>query len=802
MGTLVQDVKYGLRMLAKNPGFTVVAVLTLALGIGANTAIFTVVNAVLLRPLPYREPDRLMLLEERGENLRRVSVSYPNFLDWRAQNQVFDQMAAVQSADFNFTRGGQPEDIPGYNVSASFFTLLGTKPILGRDFTPQDDKAGAAPVAIISGGLWRRSLNSDPGVVGKLLALNGKTYTIVGVLPSDFKPYGPADVYVPIGLSARMERGAHDDTVVVARLKSGATIERARAEMETIALRLEKAFPITNSGYRVNITPLKEDIVGEVRPAILVLFAAVGFVLLIACANVANLLLARATAREKEMAIRAALGASRARTARQLLTESLLLALAGGMLALPLGSWGVTAVTALIPSDMLQAVAVNLDGWVMGFTAAVAMLTAVLFGFAPAARASRQDVSNSLKEGGRGSSDGGSTHRLRSVLASAELALTLLLMTASGLMIRTLHSLLNVDPGFEPHQVLAVQLGLRDAKYSKPEPVRAFENDLRRRVATVPGVNSFAIGTTLPLSGDHARNDIYVEGTTVPSFGHFPHPDFHSVSPGYFQTLRIPLLRGRDFDDRDNENAAGVALISETTARSFFGDGNALGKRFMLGRPVKDGPWFTVVGIVGDTKQYGLGADTRTEVYLPFAQHPSNELALIVRSPLDTAALTQSLRQEIQSIDKAQPLNNVTTLEQFVADSVRGRRITMQLLLAFAALAMLLAAVGIYGVMTYAVGRRTHEIGIRMALGAERSDVIAMVVKQGLKLALWGVGVGLVAALGVTRLMSGLLFGVRPADPITLAAVTTLLVAIAMLAAYIPARRATKVDPMVALRYE
>jgi putative ABC transport system permease protein len=803
MRTLTQDLKYGLRMLAKNPGFTAVAVLTLALGIGANTAIFSVVNPLLLRPLPFGHPGRLMLLNETTERQPRVSVAYPNFVDWKQQNQVFEQMAAFQPADFTLTGLDQPEQIRGANVSANLLTTLEVKPAWGRDFVPDDDRPEAAPVAVVSYVFWQQRFGGRRDLAGTLLTLNGKSYAVVGVLPREFRTPDRADVLAAIGLEAKlMERGSHDNTYVIARLKPGVQLDQARMQMNTIAQRLEKEYPITNTGYRVSVTPIVEEFVGEVRPALLVLFGATGFVLLIACANVAGLLLSRAVNRRKEIAVRSALGAGRWRVARQLLTESVLLGCLAGILSLAFGVWGVNAIRAAMPEEMMQGVEVGMDRWVLGFTFLISLFTGVLFGLAPALHAARSGVTEALKETGRASTMSGSSRFLRSLFVVAEVSLSLVLLIGAGLLIRSLHNLLNVNPGFRPQNVLAVELLLNSPQFSDSSRVKSFCGQVLERVQSLPGVKSAAIGTTLPLTDDHDRGDIYIQGTPVPAYGNFPHPDFHYVSSGYVRTMGIQLVRGRDLMESDDQRAPEVALISATTARHFWPSQDPIGKRFMLGHPVKDGPWITVVGIVGDTKQYGLAAATRTEVYLSYLQHSNREVSLVLRSASNPETLTASIRKEVSAVDKQQPVSEVKTMEQVVSNSLHTQRVATGLLALFATLAMLLAAVGIYGVMAYSVSQRTHEIGIRMALGAERGDVLRLVVGHGMVLTLIGMAIGLAGAFGATRVLSSLLFGVRPTDLVTFAGVSALLAAVALLASYIPARRATKVDPMVALRYE
>jgi putative ABC transport system permease protein len=805
MTTLLQDLRYGFRMLLKSPGFTAVAVLTLALGIGANTAIFSVVNAVMLKPLPFHDPDRLMVLSEANPRQPHVSVAYPNYFDWRQQNHVFEEMATFQQMDFNLAGVNEPENIGGSAVSPNLFRTLGVKPILGRDFLPEEELKGTAPVAILSHGLWQRRFGAEPNAVGKTLTLDGKVFTIVGVLPSSFVIYEGADLFTPIGVwrdDRMMERGGHDDTSVVARLKPGVTPAQAQAEMDTIARRLEQQYPATNTGYRVAMSPIRDAFVGDSGPPILVLFAAVGFVLLIACANVANLLLARGSGRGKEIAIRSALGASRLRVVRQLLTEAVVLGLLSGALGLVLGSWGLTALPALVPGDVSQGAPIAIDRWVLAFSAFLSLVTVAVFGLAPALQASRADLNETLKESGRSASASRKHHRLRNLLVVSEIAFALVLLIAAGLLIKSFGRLLAVNPGFNPENVLTMSITLRGPKYEKSERVTAFARNSLERIRTLPGVSFAALGTDLPLTDSHSRRDITIDGQPLPSIGDFPHPDFHVVSPDYTRAMGLPLLRGRDFTEADNQQAPGAVLISESLARRFWPNGDAVGKRILNGHPAANSPWQTIVGVVGDTKQYGLSAATRWEVYQSYLQHPVPNFRIVVRSASKPEALTAGIKSELHALDQDVPLSEVTTMQQMVTGSIGTQRITMLLLGLFAALAMMLAAVGIFGVISYSVSQRTQEIGIRMALGAERRDVLRLVVGKGIGLTLIGVGAGLVGALALTRFLSSLLFGVRPTDPMIFSGVSLLLAAVALFASYIPARRATKVDPMVALRYE
>jgi putative ABC transport system permease protein len=805
MTTLVQDLKYGARMLAKNPGFTLVAMLALALGIGANTAIFSVVNAVLLRPLPYQDPDRLVFISEHTEQVPDMSVSYPNFLDWQRQNQVFDEIAAFQGQNFNLTGVDRPERLSGWNVSANFLTALGIKPFLGRDFLPQEDQPGGPPVVVVTYGLWQRRFGGDPGLVGRALTLNGRSYTVIGILPASFKfaeVSGAADIYASLGLNADQmkNRGNHPGIYVIARRKAGVSLEQARAQMLTIARGLVQQYPDTNTGNGVVVISMREELVEDVRPALLVLLGAVGLVLLIACANVANLLLARAAAREKEIAIRVALGAGRLRILRQLLTESILLAAAGGGLGLLLGYWGIDGLTTLIPSDFRDVVTISVDRWVLGFTLGVSLLTGLAFGLMPAIHASRSEVSDSLKEGGR-SSASASHQRFRSILVASEVALALVLLASAGLMLRSIGRLLAVDPGFNTDNVLTMRVALPEAKYPKDVQVVAFYKQVLERIRALPGVRSASVVRPLPLTGDGWQTDFYLEGRPMPAPGQTPNSDFHMIDPDYLRVMGIPLLKGRAFTEADDDQALRVVLINATMAQRYWPGEDPVGKRIRVGRGAMRF-WATVVGIVGDTKQYGLERNAKTEFYLPYLQRSVHSMELVVRSATDPLGLVTAVRSSVEAVDPDQPVYGVRTMAQYLAESVASRRTTMLLLGVFAGLALILAAVGIYGVMAYAVVQRTHEIGVRMALGAGRGDVLKLVVRSGLVLAFAGVAVGLIAALGLTRLMSSLLFGVRPTDPVTLGAVALLLTAVALLASYIPARRATRVDPNVALRYE
>jgi predicted permease len=807
---LLQDARYALRILRKSPGFTIVAVLTLALGIGANTAVFSVVYAALLRPLPYKDPSRLIVLNETTPRVGKVSVSYPNFLDWRAQSHSFSQFAIIQSVGFNLAGITQPEKINGDAVSPNFLSMMGIRPFLGRDFDASEEKAGTPSVVLLSYSLWQSHFGGDPDAIGKTITLDGRGFTIVGVLPPNYRSLDQTDVMLPIGVWATAnadevaERGDRGDTTVVGRLAPGVPFAQARVEMEGIAARLAEEYPAANDQFSVALQPIRDAFVGDTKPAIVVLFGAVIFVLLIACANVANLFLVRGAGRTKEVALRIAFGASRGRIVGQMLTESFVLSLLGGALGLALAVGGIRGIAQLIPPGMLSGDTVNLNGAVLLFAGGVVILAAFIFGLAPALHWAKPDVQSELKESGRSASAGAAQNRLRGVLAIAETSLALILMIGAGLMMKSLYRLLQVDPGFRPDRVLTMGMDLRTQQYSKDPAILNFWQQVLDRVRVLPGVESAAVGTVVPLTDDHSRTDITIEGMALPKPGNYPHPDYHIVSPDYATTLGIPLLRGRTFTDADNENAPLVGMINANVARHFFPNEDPVGKRFTFGHPSEKNPpkWCTIVGVVADTKLYGLANPARLEVYVPFRQSPTSTMSLLVKSGVDPAALTSAIRGAVKSIDKDQPIFAISTMKELLSNSVATRRMTLVLLGLFGGLALVLGAIGIYGVISYSVAQRTREIGVRMALGAPRLGVFQLVIGQGMRLAGSGIVIGIAAAFGLARLMSSLLYAVSAADFETFAGVAILLTLVAFAACYIPARRAMRVDPMVALRYE
>jgi putative ABC transport system permease protein len=800
METLSQDVRYGLRMLLKNPGFTAVAVIVLALGIGATVAIFSVVNTVLLRPLPYDEPDRLMVLREtKLPQFPEFSVSPGNFLDWQKQNTVFDKLAAIQGAAFNISGDGEPERFRGARISAGLFEMLGVKPAQGRAFLDEEDQPGRNNVVILSQGLWNRRFGGDTNIVGQAITLNATSYTVIGVMPSGFSiPDRDTDLWTPVAFSAQQaqQHGAHYISVL-GRLKPGVTVDQAQTEMSGIAERIAEQYPNSNAGWNVKISPMLEYDVRDMKSVLLFLLGAVTLVLLIACANVANLLLARATARQKEVAIRTALGASRWRIARQLLTESVLLSLVGGGVGLLLAWWGTGLLLALAPEDLPRVKDVALDNRVLGFTLLVTLLTGLIFGLVPAMQASRPNMNETLKEGGRGSTGG--HHRVRSSLVVSEVALALLLLVCAGLMIRSFLRLQQVNPGFNPNNALAIAVSLPGKKYPEGDQQAAFFTQLIEKVQALPGVQAVGVTQSLPIQSDYVLG-FNIQGRPPDAPGEDVSTNYYAVSPDYFKAMGIPLLRGRLFTEQDRKDAPRVALINETMAKKYFPDEDPIGKHIN----VTNGPerFREIVGIVSDVKQYGLDQPTTAQTYEPFLQTPFSGMTLVVRTEGNPTSLSAAIRGQVLAVDKDQPVSRIRPLDQIISDSVSKQRFSMTLLGVFAVLALLLAAVGLYGVMSYAVTQRTHEIGIRMALGANARDVLRLIIGHGMKLALIGVAIGLIASLILTRVMASFLFGVSATDPVTFIAISVVLSGVALAACFVPARRALKVDPMVALRYE
>ena len=812
MNKFWQDIRYGLRMLWKSPGFTLVTVLALALGIGANTAIFSVVNTVLLRPLPFPNGERIVFMGEWSQQIPEMSVSYPNFTDWRDQNQVFDHIAAFRNANYVLTGVGEPERLDGRQVSADFFPVLGVAPAFGRNFSAEEDKPGANPVALISHGFWQRRLGSDPAILNKPLMLSGESYTVIGVLPQDFEWQSPVDVFVTVGLHSDrlMDRDSHPGMYVLGLLKPGVTVEQSRTEMKAIAARLAQQYPQTNSGNSVSLQSLQDQAVQDIRPALLILLAAVGFVLLIACANVANLLLARAASRSKEIAIRTALGAGRMRIIRQLLTESLLLSLLGGLLGLLFAMWGIDALLSVIPDDVprLLVAHIGLDGRVLAFTFGISVLTGLLFGLAPALQGSKSNLNESLKEGGRSGSAGGSHQRVRNVLVVIEVGVSLLLLVGAGLLIQSFMRLQQTDLGFDPKNVLTLRVPLPEGRYKENAQVANFWEELEKRVGALPGVESVGITRGLPMNGG-IESGITVEGQPAMEKKDITIAVNLFTSANYFSTMNIPLLKGRYFNEQDTKDSQPVVLIDELLATRFFPNADPVGKRLKMGTADNQAPWMQIVGVLKHVKHYSPNEKPRVEIFTPYKQvNPqyfaaaTRNMWLAVKTQRDPTTLTAAIRNEVQQIDKDQPISNVDTMENIVAATVAPQKFATWLLGIFAAVAMVLAAIGIYGVMAYSVTQRTHEIGIRMALGAGQKDVLRMVVGQGMKLALIGVALGLAGSFAATRLMSSLLFGVSATDPLTYGGVAVLLAAVALFACLIPARKATKVDPMIALRYE
>ncbi|MBI1941984.1 MAG: ABC transporter permease [Acidobacteria bacterium] len=816
MNSLIQDLKYGLRMLAKNPGFTAVAVITLALGIGANTAIFSVVNAVLLRPLPYRDADRLVAVWEENPDRGWYHniVSAANFVDWREQNHVFTEMAAVNIfPTFTLTGTREPEEVVGQQVTTNLFSLLGVQPVWGRDFLPEEDKPGGPRVVILSYGLWQRRYGGDPTLVGKQVSLNNKSYTVIGIMPSDFyfPPFwreliGEVGLWVPGHDLSNPSRTNHA-YIAVARLKSGVSLHRAQAEMDTIAGRIQQEYP-ENKGWGVGLVQLREQAVGDTRLALLVLLTAVGFVLLIACANVANLMLARASTREREIAIRTALGAGRGRLIRQMLTESLVLASLGGGIGLVLAAWGIQILVANFPKGAfglgggVGLGSVTISGSVLAFTMVLAFITGIGFGLAPALAASKPDLNQSLKQSGRSSSEASHRNRLRDALIVSEFALALVLLVGAGLMIKTLAVLSRVDLGFNPENVLTARIPLLGPRYEDPQTRAQFFQQLLERVKSLPGVRWASVSRGLPIFG-WSGMDFVTEDHPSPPPNERPDANYVVIGPDYFRVLSIPLLRGRFFTDQDAPGALDVAIVNEELARQRWPGQDPIGKRFRVGRNIKL-PWLLVVGVVGNVRSQWPTPDYFAEIYVPYTQYPwlVYPRNLVVRTVSNPTTVAAAIRDGVTALDRDQPVSNIRTLDQLAAQAVGQQRFAMVLLGLFAALALVLATVGVYGVMSYSVERRTHEIGIRMALGADRKKVLRLVIAQGFILTLAGVVIGVSGALALTRFLESLLFGVEPTDPLTFVLVSILLTSVALLACYIPARRATKVDPMVALRHE
>ncbi|HEX8187723.1 MAG TPA: ABC transporter permease [Pyrinomonadaceae bacterium] len=807
MMTLLQDVRYAARTLSKSPGFTLVAVLALALGIGANTAIFSVVKAVLLSPLPYPDSERLVWVRESnpGAEIPDEPASAPNYNDWRTQAGSFEALAAYNDAALTLTgENAEPERVPAAVVSANFFQALGVAPALGRGFTPEEETAGRNRVAVISHGLWRRRFGASPKALGQTLTIAGNPYTVVGVTPPDFKTpviEKQPQVWVPVVFNLAETARRSDYLSVIGRLKAGATAEQARAELSGVAARLAEQYPASNAGWGVTVAPLHEKVVGDVRSALWVLMGVVGFLLLISCANVANLLLARAAARRQEFAVRSALGARRGRIVRQFLTESVLLSLAGGALGLLLAAWGVELLVALSGGDIPRLDEAGLDARVLGFTFAVSLATGLFFGLLPALSASKADLAESLKEGGgRGPTAGRGSRRLRDSLVVAEIAVAVVMLAGAGLMIRSFLRIQAVDPGFRPENILTLDLALPRAKYKENSQVTAFYDQLTARAAALPGVERAALVDALPLNGGSILSFV-IEGRPELPPEKVQDAEFIEVSPDFFDVMGIRLVRGERFTERDREGAPVAALVSETMARRYWPGEDPVGKRVNLGNPERS-PWMTVVGVVSDVRRGGLDKEPYPQLYAPVAQLPTRGVTLVARTSGDPLAVVPAVRRELAALDRDLPLYNVRTMEQVLSDSISRRRFQMLLLAAFAGVGLLLAAVGIYGVISYSVAQRRHELGVRMALGARAADILKLVVGQGLGLTLAGVGLGLLGAFALTRVMSSLLYGVSATDPLTFACVSLALLGVALLACLVPARRATKVDPMIALRYE
>ncbi|WP_342379725.1 ABC transporter permease [Myxococcus stipitatus] len=819
MSDVTQDLRLSLRMLSRSPVFTVVAVLTLALGIAANTAIFSVVNAVLLSPLPFPEQDRLVMAWSRTPAMPRWSVAPANFLDWRAQGDVFEGLAAFSQLHVSLSGDDMPERLRGASVSANYFQVLGVGAALGTTFQPVAGETGPRHVVVLSHGLWKRRFGSDPGIIGRSIRLDERSHEVVGVMPERFTlpdigprkttPTEPAELWIPaplhdipqLGANAGMDLSQSRDTSylrVLGRLKPGVTLERASAAMSAVARRLEQEYPVSNLHSGVTLVPLREQIVGDVRPVLWVLLAAVGLVMAIACANVANLFLVRAAARRQEMAVRAALGAGRGRMMRQLLTESLVLALLAGALGVFLAAWGLDGLMSLVPAELPRLGEVRVDERVLAFALCVSLATGVLFGLLPALQASRPDLNGVLRQTGGGKLAGG--QRSRDALVVGEVALALVLLIGAGLLLRTLWRLQDVDPGFREESVLTWSLSLPADKYPDEARQGAFFQQVAERVASLPGVKSAGAATDLPLGGANIWFDVEVEGRAPPSPDESSNVGFQVVTSGYFQSLGIPLRRGREVTVLDTRATQPVVVLNESAARRFFPEGEAVGQRLRLGD--SSTPWLTVVGVVGDTRYDGPDKDARPEAYVPALQRSLFFMSFAARTSLEPLALAGSVRSAVAALDKDLPLSALRTMEQRVEAATARPRFVSLLVAVFALLSLLLAGVGLSGVMAYSARQRTREIGIRMALGARPSDVLRMVLGQGMRLALAGVALGLLGAWALTRVLSSQLFGVSATDPVVFGSLSVLVAGVALLATWLPAYRATRVDPQVALRAE
>ncbi len=799
-----QDLRYGARTLLKNPGFTLVAIITLGLGIGANTAIFSVINGVLLSAMPYPQPEQLAMVwcDNRRQGIPDDITSYPNFVDWRDRNKTFQGMAGVAGDGYKLTGVGEPEEINAASVSINFFQVVGVKPALGREFTAEEEQPGKDRIVILSNGLWQRRFAGDPGILGKTISLSGEPNVVVGVMPPGFQFPEDTDMWKPLAPDQRTReaRGAFW-LPVVGRLKPGVTRAAAQADLDVIANQIEQQYP-NMAGYGVNVVLVLEQSVGSIRRSLMILFVAVMFVLLIACANVANLLLARAAVRRREVAVRAALGAGRWRIIRQLLTESMLLAILGGALGVLLAWWGLRLLVDLGKSNIPRVENIHLDGLVLWFTLALSLGSGLIFGLAPALQTTHLDLNETLKEGGRTGAGGRRAQRLRSALIVTEVALTLALLVGAGLLIRSFWRLQQVDPGFRTDHLLTLRVSLDGSKYREGAQVASFFEQLQERLAALPGVEA-ASATTGILLPKLANSGIFTVENKPPDPGQqrleLP---FDVALPNYFQAMGIQLLKGRAFTKQDGRESPRVAVVNETFVKRYLPDEDPIGKRFAFGNPGPNTRWITIIGVVRDTRRQGLDQPIRIESWMAHAQRPAGSMQVVLRTKGDPLALSHAAREAVWALDREQTISDIQSMDQIMSEKVAQRRLNMLLLALFSVVALIMAAAGIYGVMSYAVTQRTQEIGIRMSLGAQSGDVLRLIIRQGMTLVILGVIIGLSATFALTRLMANLLYGVSARDPITFVAIAALLTGVALVACWIPAWRATKVDPIVSLRYE